>query len=225
MKSPKFWETQDQPWRGSLNLFCSKEKEEERPWERGSKYLCLSYDKTLVRGIFLVCTFRSILFENKTVTCCFIKQFSMMKLFFCLTPTLPLATMKFNPQLLISAQSKVQLLCHDIFIPTDWNKVEKYVNIKIWYNFCKLLAQQTNMLCTFFNIRVSPTTKFLQLLGLIKISPQSFKMSLYNAIALFLVCIVIKKKIFWVTTITPKINKCKIWPVTFELKNSSSWPC
>ena len=54
-----------------------------------------------------------------------------MKLFFCLTPTLPLATMKFNPQLLISAQSKVQLLCHDIFIPTDWNKVEKYVNIKI----------------------------------------------------------------------------------------------
>ena len=108
-----------------------------------------------------------------------------MKLFFCLTPTLPLATMKFNPQLLISAQSKVHLLCHDIFIPTDWNKVEKYVNIKIWYNFCKLLAQQTNMLCTFFNIRVSPTTKFLQLLGLIKISPQSFKMSLYNAIALF----------------------------------------
>ena len=148
-----------------------------------------------------------------------------MKLFFCSTPTSPLATLKFNPQLLISAQSKVQLLCHDIFIPTDWNKVENYVNIKIWYTFCKLLAQQTNMLCTFFNIRVSSTTKFLQLLGLIKISPQSFKMSLYNAIALFLVCIVIKKKIFWVTTITPKINKCKIWPVTFELKNSSSWPC
>ena len=107
------------PDEGLLISFARKKRKKRDPGNEVQNFCACLMTKLWLEESFWFAHLGQSFLTTKQLHLAFIKQFSTMKLFFCLTPTLPLSTMKFNPHLLISAKSKVQLLWHDIFIPTD----------------------------------------------------------------------------------------------------------